>query len=158
MFFFERSNRRQSYVPEVVIWRVERRYPGFSEIRFFAIETNFRGFFRPATLKISSLEIYSIRLVRKFLFLSFNLSDMRVKSALWVPQIGVRHEINTFWQSIHLKFIRAWTWCGSHVDWRDGDWRTIYEHFCVPQAFWAWGFLKMIWYQTKHTQNIDIRI
>ena len=121
-------------------------------------KTIFREFFWPATLKISSFLIYWIRLVWKSLISSSNLSDMRVKSALWVPQIGVRHEINTFWQSIHLKFIRAWTWCGSHVDWRDGDWRTICEHFCVPQAFWAWGFLKMIWYQTKHTQNIDIRI
>ena len=117
-------------------------------------KTIFREFFWPATLKISSFEIYWIRLVWKSLFLSFNLSEMRLKIASWVPQMGPI----TISLRFHVNSIR----CGLDIGrtYRDvgWDWRTIAALFCVTQAFWAWGFLKMPKHKIRHIKNVGIRI
>ena len=115
----------------------------------------FREFFRPATLKISSFEIYWIRLIWKSLFLSSNLSEIRLKIASWVPQMRVPSQ---FPLGFHVNSIRRGLDIGRtyrDVGW---DWRTIAALFCVTQAFWAWGFLKMSKHKTKHIKNIGIRI
>ena len=115
----------------------------------------FREFFRPATLKISSFEIYWIRLIWKSLFLSSNLSEIRFKIASWVSQMRVPSQ---FPLGFHVNSIRRGLDIGRtyrDVGW---DWRTIAALFCVTQAFWAWGFLKMSKHKTKHIKNIGIRI
>ena len=68
-------------------------------------KTIFREFFRLATLKISSFEIYWIRLIWKSLFLSSNLSEIRLKIASWVPQMRVPSQ-----------FPLGFTWIQSAVD------------------------------------------
>ena len=73
-------------------------------------KTIFHEFFWPAKLKISSFEIFWIRLVRKSLFLSSNMNENRLKIASWVPQIGVPSQIRR-------GFVRIWMWCRSYVTW-----------------------------------------
>ena len=102
-------------------------------------KTNFRGFFGPVTFRISSFQIYWIRLIWNSLFLSSNLTDFRLKIVHWVPQIGVppHRVLRPWWIPIELDLISV-----ARHDLHDWDWRTIRDHFCVTQAFWPWGFLE----------------
>ena len=86
----------------------------------------FREFFRPATLKISSFEIYWIRLIWKSLFLSSNLSEIRLKIASWVPQMRVPSQ---FPLGFHVNSIRRGLDIGRTYRDVGRDWRTIAQLF-----------------------------
>ena len=102
-------------------------------------KTIFREFFWPSTLKISSFEIYWIRLTWKSPFLSFNLSEMRLKIASWVPRMRVPSQ---FPLGFHVNSIR----CGLDIGrtYRDvgWDWRTIAQLFVWLKRSEHGGFPK----------------
>ena len=83
--------------------QMKRESPDLGRYLPSGSKTIFRDFFWPAKLKISSFEIFWIRLVRKSLFLSSNMNENRLKFAFWVPQIESQHK----WDQVSWEFGRG---------------------------------------------------
>ena len=134
--------------------QMKRESPDLGRYLPSGSKTIFREFFWPAKLKISSFEIFWIRLVRKSLFLSSNMNENRLKIASWVPQIGVPSQMS-------LGFVRIWMWCRSYVTWcatilEDASWIFFVRLERCEQA--EFSRIVLPWILLKHKTDPSIML